>query len=217
MYKLVIFDLDGTLLNTIEDITDSLNLALTDYSLPLVTIEECKYMVGQGVDVLVSKAVKDEKYQNGVKEKYLTYYALYQNNKTRPYPEIIEVIKKIKKMDIKIAVFSNKPHLDTIAVINYYFGNNLFDYVLGHKINNLPKPAYDGANEIITFFNNQKTITNEEVLFVGDTSIDMQTAKRANFSSVAVTWGFRKAHEIIPHDYLIHKPKELISIIRNKI
>lgn len=220
MYKLVIFDLDGTLLNTIADISDSLNYALGKINLPLVDLETCKYMVGQGVDVLIDKAVGLANSKNAyslVKKEYLAHYALNQRNKTSPYQWIREVITKLKDLGLKLAVYSNKPHADTIAVINYYFGPTLFDYVLGHKPPNRPKPATDGTMEILEYFKTLARINKADVLFVGDTSVDMATAKNAALKSVAVTWGFRKPEEIIPHHYLINEPQELLTIIKEKI
>lgn len=212
MSKLAIFDLDGTLLNTIDDITDSMNLALQDSGLRTITVEECKYMVGSGVDNLVRKALNDQKYFNEVKTKYMEYYEKLQKNKTRPYDYIPEVIKAIKDKGIKIAILSNKPHDDAIRVVDYFFDKDLFDLVLGKKPANRIKPDIDGCLEILKTLSFNK----ENVLYIGDTNVDMQTAVNAGFISVAVAWGFRKADELKDYHYIIDDPRQLLDIIGDK-
>ncbi|HHU56578.1 MAG TPA: HAD family hydrolase [Acholeplasmataceae bacterium] len=209
MIKLVIFDLDGTLLDTIEDITYSLNLALQDANLNPITVDECKYMVGSGVKVLIERAIPNEKYYAKVYDKYMYYYEKYQKNKTKPYPFIIDTLKAIKDENLKLAVLSNKPHDDALRVVDYYFGLDKFDLVLGKKENNRRKPHIDGCLEILDTLK----INNNEVLYVGDTNIDMETANNAAFIAVAVSWGFRLASELKGYDYLIDNPKELLKII----
>ena len=177
MYELIIFDLDGTLLNTIDDICDSLNLALTENNLEPVTIDECKYMVGSGVKVLIEKAVKgNNEAFDGVMNKYLYYYELKQKDKTKPYEGIEAVINELNKQNKKIAILSNKPHEDTLRVVDYYFGLDKFTYVLGKKETNRPKPEIDGCIEILKAID-----VKGKVLYVGDTAVDMNTAIKANF------------------------------------
>lgn len=212
MIKLVIFDLDGTLLNTISDITDSLNYALTDSGLPNITVDECKYMVGSGVRTLVEKAIPDQKHFQKVFDDYMYYYERFQKNKTMPYPFIIDVLKAIKDKNIKLAVLSNKPHLDAVRVVEYYFGLDTFDVVLGKKEENRKKPDIDGALEIIE----NLQINPKNVLYIGDTNIDMETAKRAKFKSVAVTWGFRLKKELKNYDYIIDEPMEILNIVKGQ-
>ncbi len=210
MYQLVIFDLDGTLLNTIEDITDSLNLALAEVGCPLVGQEACQYMVGQGVKVLIEKAVADSSKRDAVQARYMAHYALHQRDKTHPYYGICDAVKAIRELGVKTAVLSNKPHRDALSVVTSYFGNNLFDVVMGQKPHNRPKPALDGCYEIESELN-----IHNHILFVGDTSVDMVTALNAGYDSVAVTWGFRKPEEITPYTYMIDEPHQLLKIVRS--
>lgn len=209
MNKLVIFDLDGTLLNTIDDITDSLNLGLKDLGLNLVTVDECKYMVGSGVDNLISKALNGENHFDELKAKYMGYYEKLQRNKTKPYNHIPEVVKAIKHAGYKVAILSNKPHDDALRVVDYYFDKGLFDVVLGKKPNNRIKPDIDGCLEILNTLNFKK----EDVIYIGDTNVDMQTAANAGFTSVAVSWGFRKAQELQNYHYIIDDPRQLLEIL----
>jgi len=209
MYKLVIFDLDGTLLNTIDDITESVNYALNKNSVPEITLHECQYMVGRGVDFLIDKAVKNHKeaFEN-VKNDYLTYYALHSSDKTKPYVGIIPTIKELNKRNIEVAVLSNKPHEDVLRIVEYYFKDCHFDLVMGKKEKNRPKPSIDGCLEI------KETLQIfSDILYVGDTNIDMETAAKAGFPSVAVTWGFRKKEELEGYKYIIDKPEELLNIV----
>lgn len=212
MYELVIFDLDGTLLNTIDDICDSINMALIENNLPPVTIAECKYMVGKGVKVLIEKAVKghNEAYDS-VLEKYLYYYELNQKNKTKPYTGIERVIEELQRKNIKTAILSNKPHEDTLRVVDYFFGLDKFTYVLGKKEENRPKPEIDGCLEILKALN-----VKGKVLYVGDTNVDMLTAQRANFDAVGVTWGFRLREELESALYIIDEPEDILDIVEGK-
>lgn len=213
MYKLVIFDLDGTLLNTIEDICDSINIALKESNLELVTIEECKYMVGNGAKILVERAIREKtQFFDKVFSSYMFNYERLQKNKTRPYEKIMEVLDRLKELNIKSAILSNKPHEDTLRVVDYYFGLSKFDLVIGKKPNNRPKPEIDGAIEILNTLN----MKSEDVLYVGDTSVDITTAIRSNFTSVGVTWGFRKESELTQANYIIHDPLDLLKIIEEK-
>ena len=187
MTKLIIFDLDGTLLNTIEDITYSLNLALEENGLAPVTIDECKYMVGSGANILIERAIKgNNEAFDRVLQAYLTYYLKHQEDKTRPYEGIVEVLHDLKRRGYRLAILSNKPHVDTINVVESYFGLDLFDIVMGKKEHNRIKPSIDGCIEIMDTLG-----IHDNILYVGDTAVDMQTARNAGYTSVAVTWGFR--------------------------
>ena len=140
MIQLVIFDLDGTLLNTIEDIAISLNKSLKYHNLPTHSLDTVLKMVGNGVDLLIQRAVNP--YQdlfNDVKQYYLQDYNKNCDINTKPYKGIPELIKWLKDNNIKIAVLSNKPHIDTVTVMDKYF-NNTFDYVCGKKDCNRIKP-----------------------------------------------------------------------------
>jgi len=222
MKKLVIFDLDGTLLNTIEDITNSINVALQKNDLPFVTIEEAKYFVGSGVDILIERLLKHElkdqyeffkeKYYDNVKKDYLEDYAVNNAILTKPYPGIPELIQKLRKKNIKVAVLSNKPHSDTIKVIQDYFGSlEFFDAVSGKKEYNRIKPYPDGANEIIRQLEDRYSTRFKlaDIMYVGDTNVDIETARNIGCESIACSWGFRKLEEIQEADYVCNTTDEV--------
>ncbi len=208
MKKLVIFDLDGTLLNTLVDICNSLNYALVSNGLSPYSNLEIRNMIGSGVDVLITKAIGDKKTKfTKVKESYLNHYSCHNDCETKPFSGIIEEIYKIKNKGYKMAVFSNKPDNDTQNIIFKYFGN-IFDYVLGKKESNRIKPFPDGLNEIM----NNLEIYND-CIFVGDSDVDIMTGKNANIKTIAVSWGYRDKTDLREADYIIDSPNELFKTI----
>ncbi len=195
-YNGVIFDLDGTLLNTIDDITDALNYAISELDILPVSTSEAKYLVGSGVDNLIKNMIKlrkiDEEKFDHLKERYLSCYYKCKKNKTKPYEGIIDLLLELKKRSVQIAVFSNKPDNDTVEVIDYYFPN-IFDVVVGKRKNVAIKPSGDGAKPIIDSFKLDK----KEILYIGDTSVDMATARNIGVDSVGALWGFRTKDELV--------------------
>ena len=210
MIKLVIFDLDGTLLYTIEDIAVSLNKSLKHHGLPTHDLATVLKMVGNGVDILIQRAVNPyQDFFNNVKQYYLEDYNKNCDINTRPYDGIIDVINWLKSNDIKIAVLSNKPHIDTVTVMEKYFPNT-FDCVCGKKEGNRIKPHSDGVIEIMNHFNIKD---NNKVMFIGDSEVDVQTGLNAKLKTIACTWGFRSEDQLQGAHYFAHKPLELINII----
>ena len=210
MIKLVIFDLDGTLLYTIEDIAVSLNKSLKHHGLPTHDLATVLKMVGNGVDILIQRAVNPyQDFFNNVKQYYLEDYNKNCDINTRPYDGIIDVINWLKSNDIKIAVLSNKPHIDTVTVIDKYF-NNIFDYVCGKKDCNRIKPHSDGIIEIMNYFNIKN---NNNVMFVGDSEVDVQTGLNAKLKTIACTWGFRTIDQLQGAHYFANTPNDIKNII----
>lgn len=225
MKKIVIFDLDGTLLNTIEDITDSFNFVLEEYKLRKASIDEMKYFVGSGVDNLVKRAIKKilgetnyeqnlDKYFLEFKNKYQANYEKNQRNKTRLYDGILELVKSLKANNVKIAVLSNKPDNDVKNIIKYYFKEIEFDYVQGSSIEVGIKPGILGVEKILSNLNiNNK----DEVLFVGDSDVDVLTAQNASVDCAACLWGFRKEDELKQAKYLVSKANDILEVVKNGI
>ena len=213
-YKTVIFDLDGTLLNTIEDISDSVNIVLNSYNCKSFSVEDYKYFVGYGTIALVKtvmekRNIPTDKF-NDFKAKYDEEYNSRHNNKTRIYPGINELLVGLQNAGLQVCVLSNKPHKQTINSVTSYFKDFNFDLVYGKKENFKPKPDIESAIDMI----NKLEVKTNKVLYVGDTSIDMITAKNAGFTSVGVLWGFRKEAELVKHDakYIVNNPDEILKI-----
>lgn len=216
--KAIIFDLDGTLLDTIEDITNSMNEALICQGLKPHSIEEYKSFVGSGVDILVNKVLSAQSAEialfDVIKQQYLTNYLSKQNDLTKPYSGITTLLDTLKERNILVCVLSNKPDSDTQLVIQHYFGNYAFFQVVGKRKGYEVKPHPRSVNEMVQLLN----LSTDEILYVGDTGVDMQTAVNANLTAVGVLWGFRKKDELLQSgaEYIISHPSEIIDIIEKR-
>ena len=214
MKKTVIFDLDGTLLDSIEDIAFSMNKVLESLQLPTHKIEDYKHFVGGGVDILVenalnnqSKEIKDE-----VIKRFKIEYDGKLHSKTLPYDGIYELLDELKKLDINLAVLSNKPHEFTVSYVNHFFKNYNFKEIHGQKKDVPKKPDPKAALDIVKCLDSSC----ENTYFIGDTKIDMQTAKSANMTAIGVLWGFRDEKELrdFGADFIVSNPLEILKIIK---
>ena len=222
MYKCCIFDLDGTLLDTLSALTYSCNLTLEALGLTPVERERYKFLVGDGAGKLVERALTEG--PNDRPDLYEEAIALYQKNfekhcmyEVRPYAGILELLAYLKQAGIKISVLSNKPHERTIENIETVFGKGYFDYIQGEResegIKRKPDPS--GVYQIMNYFN----LNREECLYIGDTNTDMQTGKNAGLDTVGVTWGFRPESELVAFhpEYVAHVPADIQKAIESKI
>jgi phosphoglycolate phosphatase len=210
--RAVLFDLDGTLLNTLEDIADSMNRALSDHGLPEHPLNAYRYFVGDGVKTLAKRATGfKEELVPIVQKAYQTYYAAGSRNKTRPYNGVNIMLAELKRRGLKLCVFSNKPHQDTLNVMAYYLPDTHFDAVRGQKENVPVKPDPTGALDIAR----ELQIPTKDFLYVGDTGVDMACANAAGMIPVGALWGFRLREELVEHGarYLIAKPEELPALL----
>ena len=216
MKKLVLFDLDGTLINSIDDLADSTNYALQQCGLPLHTVDEYKYFVGNSVDPLIRRALPEEEKENQelfdrVKKIYLSYYAAHSKDKTRPYPGISDLLSRCNKAGVLVAVVSNKPDDITADVVRYYFPQIHFAATMGPKEGIPKKPDPAGVREVLRITG----IALEDALYVGDTWVDMQTAQNSGVQSCGVLWGFRTRQERVENhaDFIAANAAELAEII----
>lgn len=188
-YKLIIFDLDGTILNTLDDLADSLNYALQNNGMPKRSREEVRRFVGNGIQKLIERAVFEdtsEEDRKNVLECFKEHYKVHCADKTRPYDGIKEQIMMLRQSGCKTAVISNKADFAVQSLCQDYFPK-LFDYVVGEREGIRRKPWPDSVLEVLE----KLGIKKEEALYVGDSEVDIQTAQNAGIDFVAVSWGFR--------------------------
>ncbi|MDD2401985.1 MAG: HAD family hydrolase [Clostridia bacterium] len=215
-YKAVVFDLDGTLLDSIEDLANSTNLALEKYGFPSQDVEKYKYFVGDGMYNLVVRAMLQKKANKKLIKECLACvieeYGKHWADNTKPYQGIPELLIALKEKDLKLAVLSNKPDEFTKIIINKFFPS-YFELVFGERESKgIPKkPDPQGAIEIAQTLK----VSPQDCLYLGDTSTDMKTAVSAGMYPVGVLWGFREAEEILTNGakLLIKRPLELMEIL----
>ena len=213
MKKIVIFDLDGTLLNTLDDLADSTNYALSKFGYPTRTIEEVRQFVGNGVAKLIERAIPDGK-NNSNFEKCLSIfkenYAQNMYNKTAPYNGIIEMLSNLKSKGIKIAVVSNKFDLAVKELCKKYF-EGFIDFAAGENEAQgiRKKPAPDTVLSVLRKF----SFSPEDAIYVGDSDVDIMTAKNSHMPCISVTWGFRDEKFLLESGatILINAPSEIYN------
>ena len=212
-YKAVIFDLDGTLLNTLEDLKDSVNYALKRYDMPKRSLEDIRHFVGNGVEKLVERAVPEgtekeagEKVFAAFKE----YYTLHCNDKTGPYPGISSLLADLKERGFQMAVVSNKLQEGVDALNEQYF-KKFFSVAIGAREGIRKKPAPDTVLEALRILN----ISGQEAVYVGDSEVDIATAANARMDCITVAWGFRtrKEQEDAGATVFVEKPEDIISLL----
>ena len=214
--KACIFDLDGTLTNTLESMTYSVNLTLKEMGLSQITKDQCRMFVGNGARVLIEESLKvsgDPK-ASRIEEGMKIYGRIFDQNCTyhvTPYEGIPEMLKALKDRGIHLAVLSNKPDRQTVKVVKEIFGDNIFDYAQGQKDGIRRKPAPDG----VWYLMEQMQVSKEECLYIGDSEVDAATGKNAGLKTIGVLWGFRdrKTLETAGADHLIERPEELLHFV----
>lgn len=214
--KACIFDLDGTLTNTLESMTYSVNLTLKEMGLSQITKDQCRMFVGNGARVLIKESLKvsgDPK-ASRIEEGMKIYGRIFDQNCTYHvtlYEGIPEMLKALKDRGIHLAVLSNKPDRQTVKVVKEIFGDNIFDYAQGQKDSIRRKPEPDG----VWYLMEQMQVSKEECLYIGDSEVDAATGKNAGLKTIGVLWGFRdrKTLETAGADHLIERPEELLQFV----
>ena len=190
MYETVIFDLDGTLLDTLDDLTAATNAALAKFSLPQRTREEVRSFVGNGIAKLIERAVGEEGkgLQAEALAEFKSYYAAHCADKTAPYDGILSLLRSLREKGVKTAVLSNKADFAVKSLAKTYFDGLLLAAVGENESAGIrKKPAPDALFSVM----NELSATAEKTVYVGDSDVDIQTAKNAGVACICVTWGFR--------------------------
>lgn len=196
-YKTYIFDLDGTLLDTLSDLASSVNHALRSVGLPERTEEEVRCFVGNGVRMLMKRAIPGGEQNVHFEEafaEFKRYYLLHDKTQTKPYDGILEMLTELKSRGARIAVVSNKFQAATQSLCNHYF-KNLVDVAVGEHSGVKKKPAPDIVEEAL-----QKLgVGKEGAVYVGDSDVDIMTARNSGLPCVSVLWGFRDKEFLMDH------------------
>lgn len=211
-YETLIFDLDGTLLNTIDDLADSLNFALSKNNLKTYTVEEVKYLVGSGIKVLVERAIKDNtEYFDKVFNDFKAHYSINNQNKTALYDGVYETIKTLHSMNIKMAIVSNKYHQGVLDICKPLFGEYI-NVMVGEQDGLNKKPSSD----MVYLAMKELNANPETTAYVGDSDIDYLTAVNSNLDLIGCAYGFRgrKFLEDLKSTYVIDNFKEILDIIK---
>jgi phosphoglycolate phosphatase len=215
--KAIIFDLDGTLIDSLEDIAVCMNQVLEELNLPSHKIEDYKYFVGGGISILVDNALDkntNDEIKAKVTNRFKIVYDQKLHEKTKPYNGIYELLDELQKLNFKIGILSNKPHEFTIEYAKNLFSKYDMKEVHGQKSHIAKKPDPIAAIQIAQSFE----VPCEEVYFVGDTMVDMQTAVNAKMIGIGVLWGFRDEEELMSNGatYVVKHPLDILEIINKK-
>lgn len=212
MRRAIIFDLDGTLLDTLEDLKDSLNVALAGKRLPGRTLEEVRRFVGNGIHKLIERAVPEGTSGEVVEQvfqDFRSYYLKHCEDKTCAYPGIRELLEELEGRGISVAIVSNKADAAVKELAKNYFPK--VGVAIGEREGIARKPAPDSVFEAMRLLG----ASAEETLYVGDSDVDIATAKNAGLPCVSVTWGFREEEFLrsLHPAYVIHQPGELLELL----
>ena len=213
--KLVVFDLDGTLINSLEDLADSANWMLLQHGYPMHPVDAYRYFVGDGMRKLIERILPLEE-RNDVrieqcKAEFVAYYTIHMEDKTVVYPGMIELLKELKDRGLKIAVATNKVHIAVAPLMAKYFPGIRFDSMIGQREGIPVKPHPQIMYDILKETDCQPS----ETLHVGDTATDMQLAHSAAVTPVGVLWGYRPLEELqeAGAKFIIEKPEELLGLV----
>ncbi len=212
-YNTCIFDLDGTLTDTLEDLKNSVNFAMRSIGLPERSIDDVRRFVGNGVPKLIKRSVAESTSEADCAkalEAFKEYYLLHLNDNTKPYGGITQLLVSLKEMNVKTAVLSNKDDDAVNGIVGIFF-SGLIDFSQGRKDSVPAKPSPQGIFEIMKKLNCDK----ETTVYIGDSDVDVETAHNAGLKCIGVTWGFRDRELLIQSgaDFLVDSPREILSII----
>jgi len=212
-YDLIIFDMDGTILNTLEDLKNSLNYVLQQAGYQTRTLEEVRTFVGNGIRKTIERALPSDIEEEKVDELFslfMDYYAIHNTDNTKPYNGVIELLKELKHLGYKTAVVSNKQDSAVKSLCKKFF-TGLFDVEIGEMENIAKKPEPDEVNEVLKILNIDRT----KSIYIGDSEVDIQTAQNSKMKSIIVDWGFRDRKFLYEHgaEVIVSNPSEILNII----
>lgn len=212
-YQTAIFDLDGTLLDTLEDLYRAVNHALRRHEQPLRTRDEIRSFVGNGVELLVRRSLPKgytEETASSVLSDFKTTYAAVCKDNTKPYEGILPLLSTLRERGIRIAVVSNKFDAATKALCAEYFGK-LVEVAVGERADIRKKPSPDTVFEALTALG----VTADGAVYIGDSEVDIQTAKNCDMDCISVTWGFKDTDFLLANDAktLAHTPDQLLGLL----
>ena len=210
MYKAVIFDLDGTLLNTLTDLYNSVNYALCSFGFPERTIDEVRRFIGNGVKKLMERSTPegtDEETNAKCLDAFREHYLLHMADNTAPYEGVNELIEKLREDGIRTAVVSNKLHPAVVGLCKDYFPS--IEEAIGVSVEEERKPNPVNVLKVLDIFG----IMADECIYVGDSEVDVETAHNAGVKCIGVTWGFRDEEELIKNgaDFIAHNSDEVLK------
>ncbi len=215
-YRGILFDLDGTLLDTLADIGFYINRTLSRYGYPLFPLDKVNTIVGWGLKKALYKALPagvgdDDTCLSKMTKELIADYNSNPVIKTRPYPGIIKLLDELKRRGIVLGIFSNKSHPVTLQVVDKTMGLSQFAAVLGSDAGFPRKPEPDGANEVIR----RMGLPKSDILYIGDTIMDHETATRAGLDDITVTWGFRSRKQLEEQGvtWFVENPDEILQYL----
>lgn len=212
-YKAVIFDLDGTILDTLQDLANSVNHALRTHGYPERTMDEVRRFIGNGIRVLMRRSCPagiSEEAQEEALATFRVHYDAHCKDFTGPYDGIHELLNALRERGIRTAVVSNKIEPAVIVLCDEHFPGQ-FEYMVGNRPDLAPKPAPDSVNEVI----GKMELAREDIVYIGDTEVDIQTANNAGIDCIGVDWGFRDGEYLreLGVKYVVEKPAEVLDIV----
>ena len=211
-YKALIFDLDGTLINTLADLNEAVNFALSKYNYPLRTLENTRNDIGNGVAKLMERSIPDGLNNPNYNDALNIFKEYYKENyfkNSRPYPQIVETVKKLKEKYI-LAVVSNKFDEGAKKLVNYFFPG-IFTLIQGQVDYLRTKPSPDLVNKVL----DEIKVKRNEVCYIGDTEVDYLTAQNSTISCVLVTYGYRNKEQLLDKtkgSQFVSEPTDLLKI-----
>lgn len=215
IFRGVIFDLDGTLVNSLEDLGDSMNIVLQNFNFPVHDLQTYKQFMGHGIRNFIFKALPATDRDEALIERcYYSMIEIYRNNcinKTRPYDGIVELLNALVSRSIKLAVFSNKTDEFTKKIVLTLLSKWKFEAIIGLSNEEHKKPNPSIALHICEIFK----LYPENIIYVGDSSVDMQTANNVGMYAVGALWGFQGKEELLSNgaQHLLNHPLDLMKII----